>query len=215
MDFDTAVSLCKGRLSNFQSTLIDQTIKDEMNAAQFRLEQEPLDPMPWFLLTESATIQNVAEEPRIALPSDFILEWEEGALEWKLTTAAASAYKVVGKEDYDYLKKTYTDATGTPEGYSLAGLYFLIVPAPAAIYDWRMRYYAHQAINVNGTDENLWLKHAGEWLIAETGHFIAEAYLNNKNAMAFFDKQRIRQRDHIANLTLAMLEANRERMMGE
>ncbi len=212
MQFSNAVSIVKGRLSNYQSTVIDQAIKDEMNLTQRNLEQE--DFQPWFLVTESATAQNSVGEERLSVPSDFLMEWEEGALQWKKTTD--TLYTDLDKEDYDYLRENYYEGTnGTPKGYAEAGEYFLIVPPPLEVYDWKMRYYAHIAENVDDTDENVWLKHAAEWLISETGLVLAGSYLNNKLAIASFDAQRQRAKARIEKLTVAKAEANRERMMGE
>lgn len=211
MEFSEAVTLLKGRLSNFQSTAADAVIKSEMNAKQFALEQS--DFKPWFLFTEKATAQNTALEERLPVPDDFIEEWEEGALYWKKTSE--SVYTPLGKDDYDYLIKTYTAASGTPKGYELAGDYFLIVPVPLEIYDWRMRYYAHQATNIDDGDENKWLKHAGEWLIAETGLVIANNYLNNDRAAKGFDVMRREAKARIEKLDTSRREANRERIQGE
>lgn len=211
MQFSVAISLLKGRLSNYQSIQIEQTLKDEMNNTQFFLEQE--DFIPWFLLTESSTAQNTALEERLPVPNDFIMEWEEGALQWKKTTE--TVYQVVNKEDYDYLKKNFSQVDGTPKGYAEAGEYFLIVPPPTDVYDWKMRYFQHQPINVDDEDENVWLKHAGEWLISETGRVIAESYLNNKMATAAFVSASGRAKTRIEKLNVAKAEANRERMMGE
>lgn len=211
MQFSTAISLLKGRLSNYQSTVIEPTLKTEMNARQFMLEQE--DFKPWFLLSESATTQTTALEERMEVPDDFIMEWEKGALEWKLTTE--SIWKPLEKDDYDYLRKVYTDVSGSPSGYDLAGKYFLLVPAPNVVYDLKMRYYAHQPENVNDTDENAWLKYAAEWLIAETGIVVANNYLSNDRAAQGFNAMRVEAKARIERLNTAREEANNERIMGD
>lgn len=211
MNFEDAISLLKGRLHNYQSTVIDDTLKAEMNAKQYEMEQE--DFMPWFLLTESATAQSLLEDERLPVPQDFIQEWEEGCLAYKLPTEAK--YSHLDKDDYDYLRHLYECADGRPRGYALAGEYFLLVPRPIIAYDWRMRYYAHQPLNVNPDDENMWLKHAANWLVAETGLVVANNYLNNATAAQGFDAWRQEAKSRIEKFNVAREEANRERMMGE
>lgn len=210
MEFSNAISLLKGRLSNYQSTVIDQVCKDEMNQVQINLEQG--DFQPWFLLTEGAEADNLVDDERLPVPADFIMEWEEGGLRYKATTA--TVWTELQKEDYDYLRVKYPTAD-IPRGYAEAGLNFIIVPTPTVVYNWRMRYYAHQPANVGDTDENAWLKYASDWLINETGMIIANNYLGNKTATEGFVAMARSAKARLEKLTVAKLEANRERMMGE
>jgi len=147
------------------------------------------------------------------VPTDFLNEWEEGTLYWKLTTA--TKYTRLNKDDYDYLTDLYSTGTDGPRGYALAGDYFLIVPEPTVVYDWKMRYFAHQPINVADDDENKWLKYAANWLIAETGLVIATNYLNNDKAASAFEAWRREAKRRLEKFNIAREEANRERMMGE
>ena len=93
--------------------------------------------------------------------------------------------------------------------------YFLLVPLPSEVYDLKMRYYAHQPENVNDTDENVWLKHAADWLISETGIVIANNYLSNDRAAQGFNAMRGEAKARIEKLNTAREEANNERVMGE
>lgn len=212
MKTSEAVAIIKGRCSNYSSSTIDALIVTEMNARQKALEGG--DFRPWFLLTESASTTNTASDERIPMPSDFIMEWEEGSMQYKLSTE--TEWSDLAKDDYDFLRERYGETAGAPKGYSEAGENFLIVPPPLYAYSWKMRYYAHQAANTLSPDsENNWLKYASDWLIAETGVIIASQYLNNKAAADAFSIQKSEAKARVEKLTVAKLEANRERMMGE
>ena len=211
MQLDDAVQMIKYRLGNFNSTAMDAAIIAEMNQVQ-STTLEGGDFQPWFMLTESSSAQTTANEERLQVPENFIMEWEEGALWYKETTA--TAWKPLPKEDYDFLRGRYA-AEGAPKGYAEAGLYFLLVPQPILVYDVKMRYYANQPANVNGTDENVWLKYASDWLIAETGLIIANNYVHNKSAAEGFVVLAKSAKARIEKLNVAKQEANRERMMGE
>jgi hypothetical protein len=206
----SAQAIIKGRLGNFTSTSLDAPIITEMAQAQTVMEEG--DFKPWFLLTESSTALNAINEERLPVPTDFIMEWEEGALSWKEQTA--TVWIDLTKEDYDFLRGRY-DPTGSPKGYALAGENFLIVPEPIAIYNWKMRYYAKQPANANPTDENVWLKYASDWLIAETGLIIANSYVRDKKAADQFAAQKSEAKARLEKHNVAKAEANRERMMGE
>jgi len=210
MDLQSAQALIKGRLGNLSSTVLDAHIVSEMNAAQEKLEAG--DFKPWFLLSERSTAISIASEERLPVPTDFILEWEEGCLSWKEQTA--TKYTLLVKEDYDFLVGRYSVA-GSPKGYALANDNFLIVPTPIAVYDWRMRYYAKQAKNLLPADENNWLKEASDWLIAETGLILANNYVRDKVAAQGFLAMRTEAKARLRDHDVARLEANRERMMGE
>lgn len=209
-----AQAVLKGRLGNYSSTALDAAIITEMNLAQRDLMEQGKF-KPWFLLTESSTAVNTVDEERLSVPLDFITEWEEGALKWKEQTE--SVYIDLEKDDYDFLRARYhrADTQGSPKGYALANDNFLIVPVPTKVYDWKMRYYAHQPPNLVPGDENAWLKNAASWLIAETGIIIANNYVRDKMAaqgfLAMKTEAMARLRDH----DVGRAEANRERMMGE
>lgn len=211
MIVSAAQDLIKGRLGNFTSSALDTMILNEMNhAQQFILEGG--DFHPWFLLTETSDALATADDERLPVPDDFIIEWEEGCLSWKETTA--SVYTCIEKDDYDFLQGRYGLA-GNPKGYSLAGDNFLIVPQPTQILNWRMRYFAKQPLSVNSGDENVWLKNAGDWLVAEAGLVMANNYVRDKVAAAGFLAMRTEARARLRDLDVAKAEANRERMMGE
>ena len=175
---DAAVSLIALRLGN-RTDLNDQIIA-EMQLVQETLERSPL--MPFFLLTEMATAQTVTDIERVALPTDFLQEYEAGAL-WYYAASGDTLWTPLIKralEDFKGAELT----SGAPQYYAVTGEYFRIAPIADAAYDIKMLYYA-QADVLDTNIENGWLKYAAEWIIAETGTRIA-AYIQNDKMISVF-----------------------------
>lgn len=212
---DTAVDLLMGRLGKRVSTTTQQDIINEMVYVQENiLEGDPT--IPWFLLTEKATASTTPDEERLALPSDFLQEWEEGAL---YIIDSAGETKPVIKDDWDSVKHKVT-GSGRPTHYSLAGDYFLLRKVPDAVYSIHMRYYARQTSLAGsygssdpGNVENNWLKWAGDWFIAEVGIIISRQYLQSKEMLELFVAQRATAKKRIVDKDTIMKETNVQRFM--
>lgn len=160
MTRDEAVSWVQFHLGS--RTDLTTQAQNALNAAQEELERR--DFLPWFLRTEVATTTTASSEERLAVPSDFIREWEEGAL-----------YRIADNEELIPLEKnTLTvlraqfrgTAIGAPTDYALDNDYFRLFPTPDAAYDVKMIYYAHDAVLATNV-ENRWLKNAPWMMIAE------------------------------------------------
>ena len=76
---DTAVDLLMKRLGNRRGTDFQNTIITEMVSVQEDvLEQDPT--LPWFLVSEVSNATTTVDDERVALPGDFLQEFEDGAL---------------------------------------------------------------------------------------------------------------------------------------
>jgi hypothetical protein len=213
---DSAVDLLMGRLGKRQNAFTQQDIINEMVYVQDTLLEGDATPF-WFLLTEAAETTTIPDEERITLPTDFLQEWEEGAL--YIVVDGEDCAMV--KDDWDTIKNRVT-GSGQPEYYALAGDYFLVRKIPDAVYTVKMRYYGRQAslagtygsaVDTDGNIENNWLKWASDLLIAETGIVIANQYLQSEKMLQLFAAQATVARKRLIAKDTIMRETNIQRFM--
>lgn len=211
MLFETAVSILKLRLGNNTLATLDDLIKAEMQIAQETI-LEGGDFLPWFLWKEDDTLVTVASTRALTLPTDFLLEADEGAL-YRFETAGDDTTLVeMKKEEYDVLIGTY-NTEATPTHYAMIGESFSMFPKPDTIYTMRLHYYGTATALTTG-QENSWLKYASDWLIAETGLIIAGQYLQSEKMVQLFAGQAAKARERVMTRHTAMMEANMIHVMG-
>jgi hypothetical protein len=138
----------------------------------------------------------------------MLQEFEEGALFYD--------YAALTKYDYDALVEKYRDTQRAPEAYALVDDYFIVFPTPDASYVLEMKYYRQDTVlsAVGAGEENKWLKHAADWIMAKTGLAIAR-FIKDDGAAALFanDEQKATARVYKQHIDRA--ERNVERRMGD
>lgn len=190
---------------------LDAEIKTQLAHAQINLEQGPT--LPWFLLSEVNSTLTTTGGRRIIKPTDFIREYEEGAL-WY----APDDRDEIGleKADNDFLMSYYgTTAEGEPAAYSLDGNYFKIYPLPDDQYVIKLLYYKHDA-PISGLSEDdtcLWLTYAPDCIIGRAGRIIATG-LRDKDAKQEFSDMEQRGRIAMYNENEARKHVNRTYQIG-
>lgn len=215
---NAAVDLIMSRLGNRKDVALRDSIITEMNFVQVNILEE-MDLVPQFLLTEEATAVNDSGDKRLPIPTDFLMEWEDGGLYRFDAASTDDPWKEMVKDDYDVLLRIKT-GTGTPQWYSQTGKYFFLFPEPDAVYTWKMKYYARGAsfaglYTDTGTNiENVWLKHAADLLIAETGAIIGQYHLQSVTlAKPFVDHAIVAKTKLIARDTM-LQEQNQAQFIG-
>lgn len=204
----TVVELIKMRLGNRTDTDIDTRIDSELDMAQYELEQFGLF-TPWFLLSDTTTLNTVVGNPQVAVPTDMLQEYEEGALFYDGLPLA--------KHDEDYLSQRFFEAeNGPPQAYALSGEYFVLYPTPDAVYPLTMKYYQKDAVpsSLAAGDENLWLKHAADWLLAKTGAAIAR-FIKDAEAQKLFAEDEKKASDRLYTKHTDRAERNSARVKGD
>lgn len=175
MDRDAAVARIKRRLGN-RTDAIDTRIIDELDAAQDIHEKKAR--LPWFLLTEDLWVDTVADEERVRVPTNFLREYESGAL-WLYDSTADTPWTELKKNDKDALRKNMgvtLDASGQPTCYSLSGVYFRLAPVPDAVYRLYVQVYRRDtkpSAFPSGGETNLWLTEAPEVVITTALEYLA------------------------------------------
>ena len=209
---DEIIDIVLRRCGNRESdTTLTSHAEAEIVQIQNRLELEP--ELPWFLLTEKANATCTADEPRLPVPSNFLMEWDEGAL-YVLNPDDSKEYEVV-KDEYDTLKAQYRDASADlPEFFALRKDVFWLFPTPDQAYTMYITYYkAQTSLTTNITNE--WTTYAADLLIGELGIIMAGSYLHNPNLRAIFEQETLRARNRISAQNVSREEKNRTRTMGD
>lgn len=212
---DLAVDILMGRLGNRTSTTLQQAVIDEMVFVQENLLEGRAE-LPWFLLTNTVSVSTVTDTVSLALPTGFLMEWEEGEIYLQNSDGSETA---LIKEDWDILKtETTLDGTGKPTHYDIAGDNYLFRKTPDAVYELQQRYYK-EALSLAGiygdaaNIENAWLKEASDWLIAETGVVVASQRLQSDKMANMFMKQSDLAMKRIMTKHIARIESNKVRQM--
>jgi len=155
------------RLGN--RTDLDDRIDAEIQLAQADLEGEAW--LPWFLLTQTTTLQTDAvNTDRVDLSTDlpdFILPHEESNWEWQDSTGAW----IPIEKRYDLREQQYVDSRvfdeSTPAIYTLVGSTLILYPDPGAQLTLRGWYFS-KADTLSSDIENGWTKYAPELLASLT-----------------------------------------------
>lgn len=206
MTRDEAVAEIK-QLLGFRTTL-DDTIVTQMQREQARLETAPIK--PWFMTSANNYRYTEVGVAELSLPTDFIEEYEDGAL-WLVDDTGAAAPIPLVKDDYDHLRPQYVEQ-GEPEYYALVGESFHLFPTPDEIYRLEMIYLKRDtALTTN--IENNWLKYCSDLLVGQTGMKIAQSLRDTEAVKVFMlmRDQGLRQL-HLQNE--ARMHANRSYQIG-
>lgn len=219
MNLQRAVNIIK-RQCGFRPTG-DATIIEVIQDSQEQIETTyPIEPLPWFLLTERASVAAPANEERLLLPTDFILECEEDALWLQLPDGGERLLRKYDADDLRELTSHMTTAemasnrTSFKFSYALTGDYFRIFPTPDLSYSYKMIYYQKQEVMSDVSAENRWLKYAPWVLIGMAGENYAHA-IRDATAMSYFQQKKGAALEAITNHTIARQIANRRMAMGE
>jgi hypothetical protein len=208
------LNLLMARLGNRTEPELRALCLLEMQLAQETImEGGPV--LPWFIVTEEATVLTTPQERRVEVPEDFIREVDqEKPLMYR---PASEADKVLDKKSFEEAMTWYgSNSEGPPEVYAMRGDYFMIFPKPDAAYTLVLPgYYARQTAPADSTAENKWQKWASDLCIATAGKQIAEKHIKDDTGLGMmFEKDIALAYDRLNRMEVAREEANRDRRMG-
>lgn len=211
MILSEALTILKFRLGSRTDTDLDTIIPVEMAQAQFELEHTGAP--PWFLLTEDATASTTPGERRLLVPTDFLLESEDGCL-WRVEDTGELTE--LDKGNFDDSIAYWGMEQGVPSGYATLGAYFQLFPIPDAAYTMRMKYYAADTLPtaMAAGDTNLWLTWGQDLLLAYTGRRLA-TYLRDVELAEIFAKEAVAADTRLVREATARDETNRNRSKGD
>jgi len=174
--------------------------------------------LPWFCITENQTVSTTADEERVPVPTDFLMEDDNQAL-WIVNENGKDLE--LKKDDLDVIKARTADTetddsdTGQPEYYDLVGDYFILRPIPDDVYTLRLRCMSRLATLSSDSSENGWTTHATDVLIYETCAVMAREYLKDTESAEGFEARAKQAWDRLYRKHIAREEAGRMRQQGE
>lgn len=214
---DAAVDIIMKRLGN----QTDTTLRDDIIAEMAQAQATTLEGgrfHPWFLVSDETALVTVSGDEAVALPADFLTLWDYGGLS-RYDSALDDPYIEMIRDDWDEIK-AYFNYSDAPTHWDIAGANLLMRPLADAAYPLRF-WYITRGESLAGTYgdaaniENVWLEHASDWLIAETGKVIAEQYLQYRpDAVRTWETQALRAQARLQVLNIKMEESLKKRVMG-
>jgi len=209
MDRDEAVT-------EIQNTLGFRTDKAAeivlaLQRAQTKLEKGAV--LPWFLQTEVASETTTKDEERVAIPSDFLREWEDDPL-WYFVAGTGGdddTWTELAKEDLAFARDKYP-GSGAPVVYVLDVSYFRIFPTPDAVYTLKMIYYKTDTLLTTNVT-NLWLTHLPYLMVGEAGRLFVPG-LRDKDAQKQFLEWAAEGRREMLVENEARMNSSRRFVMG-
>jgi len=211
---DKAVDLLKNRLAQRTGTAINQQIIDEMVFVQENILEGDAT-LPWFTISTEQTLSTISGDEAVALPTDYLSDWEYDGI--YMLELDAVTRKAMVKEDWNRIVDQVT-GDGRPYYYDIVGDNILLRQKPDAIYTMYWRYHQKQtdltgAYGDASNVENNWLKHASDWLIAETGIIIARQYLQSEKMVQLFGIQAAIAKKRVMDKNVMLEENLKQRFM--
>lgn len=181
MNTAETLTLMLERLGNRKSSDIRAKCLRELNRALERLESGAF--LPWFLEKEWTPSTSTGID-HIDLPSDFLMEVEEGNLRVYLNNDWSP---IDTKVDLEVLRDAVYDSAGVPQAYAIFGEKLYIGPTPDGAYQLSLPYYQRSAALVDdATSNSRWLREGGEWLICTALQRVAKYHIRDNEAAADF-----------------------------
>ncbi len=201
----------------------DSVIIECLQDAQEHFETTwPYTPLPWFLLSERSGTTGAADDERLLLPSDFIMEYEEDALWLQLPEGGEKPLRKYDADDLREVMVGYSDSqldyqrTQYNYAYALTGTYFRIFPTPTIEFSYKMLYYQKDTVldESDTSVTNLWLTHAPWVLIGSAGETYALA-IRDSQAFGYFQQKKGAAIQALRDYTDSRQVANRRMAIGE
>jgi len=165
-----------------QSIAVDAYILDALKETQRDLEIGKS--LPKFLITEDATFTGLAGVATANLPADYIRLAEEHVPVW--TSSDNQSTRELKIDAYGYLRQVWFGSTlSTPQAMAIRKSSIVLFPTPGDAWTVTYSYYAHAAILVAPSDENVWLANVPDLLINGAGMRFAADRQDKENAAKF------------------------------
>ena len=184
----------------------------ELNEKIRELERGPVK--PWFM-EKSVSGVLTSLQNTLALPSDFLEEYEEGAFRIQDLQGAWSAPIKVPIERLEH----ETDALdpALPEGYSLFGEVFYLGPAPASAYPYKLKYYGRTTAIVDdgATTTNQWALEFFNYLTLVVAHLVANTHLQSMEIVTKIEPELAIAHSHFWRAVESRKHANADYLVGD
>lgn len=170
--------------------------------------------LPWFLRVEDATINILAGNSVVALPTDFLRPIDDEPMRYTTLSAGSTRVRYIERKELQQALQTFGDSNAAgPQVYALRGNSFFFMPTPDVNYTVTYTYFK-RADPLTSNIENAWLANAPEVLIGNAG--LALAYdLRDQDAVKIFTTMRDDAAGALFREIIAREEAGRLRRKGQ
>lgn len=213
LDADQIIELVLNRCGNRSNdAALTSAAELELTRVIYELEQHP-DPM-WFLYSTWASATLTANEPRMPLPSDYLMPLEDSHL---YVVDLSSNRTKLKKDDFDALEAYYLSSSAAlPKQYALFGDYFYLFPTPDAAYTLQMKYAKTATALTPSVRTNEWTQNAADLLMARLGIVMVSSYLRESDAsLKAFQDEALRAWNRLYAKHVARAVVNDEMVMGD
>lgn len=204
------------RLGNRENdTVLTGYAETELELTIAELEAEAF--LPWFLISNEATLTLTLGDRNVTLPADFIREYEDEDL-WYYNADNAPSRRKLEKADVDDTTKWGLESSpGEPELYALVGSQFILDKDPdatAVLGSLKFRYYARSVPLTSSNLTNVWTLNADWLLLQRLGGVMARQYIRDFDLATAFEDQANKAWFKLQQSHVAREQANRRAQMG-
>lgn len=199
------------RCGSLSSDEMRARVKTEMTHVQYTELEQAGRFIPWFLLSAFQTYTLVQGQNLIALPSDFIQEFEDNQPWYQTETG----WVKINKNPFDRSNSFLESDGGPPRFYEVQRQGYWFHPVADKDYTVRLRYFKREAALVNDADTNKWTEEAADLLIAETGRLICTYHTKDLERAKLFEVDAVKARERLFVRSAAIENTNRLTSMGD
>jgi hypothetical protein len=217
---DQIIAAALGRMHRANDTALLAAAQTEILAVQDKLELGVTINngvfVPFFLFSDKTDLTYSANVEAIALPSNFIQEYDEdheGVLFYYDSTLD-DPWVRMRREPWGVIKSRYPGTATYPRYYDIIGGNVYFRPKPDTAGTMRLMYYA-RASTLDTVSSNPWTNNAAELFINELGFILAGQYTRDKVAVEQFVAGAHREIKRLYASHIAKLEAGRQRQRGD
>lgn len=209
-----------GRVHRTADTVLQAACATEILVVQDKLELGVVTGqgafIPWFLFYDKNDLSYTANTEAVAVPNDFIQEYEElhGGVLFYYDASSDDQWVPLVREAYAVIKGRYAELAEFPRFYDIINNNIYYRPRPNANGTFRLFYYRRQD-RLDTVSSNPWTNNAAELMINELGYVIATQYIRDKAAAETFANQAAKEARRLYVSHISKLEAGRQRSRGD
>lgn len=209
------LALMMQRFGNRSSTSLKATVLIELNQKIRQLERGPSK--PWFL-EDIWQGQTVANQDYVDLPSDYLIEDDEGEREIRDTNVSPIAWTKLNKTSYGKLRAQTANAEAQiPVAYAIYGEKAYFGPTPDQVYSFRIPYFKRTTEIADNTQavSNKFLLEFFNYITLTTVDIVARTHTRDNGLVDRISKQLLEAKDEYFREVEARLHAGREYLLDD
>lgn len=170
---------------------------------------------PWFMYKEAAALALGVSTETVALPSDFVAEYDEehGHALWYYNASHEQVWVPVKKDTLGIIRARHSGVDVAPSAYAIVGENIYVRPLVTSALLLRLAYYGQQTTLVTNVENN-WLKYAPDVMVGELVSACGEI-VHNEAMVTKGEAASKQARDRLYAMHVQREEAARQRQRGD